>query len=416
MARVNIVKRIKDNGRWIMRSIPKKPSGGWDWNSLPDGRYYVEWYEEGSRKREPAGSTVAQALEVQRKRRHDVEGRSLGFARAFASASAIEEADRPLRSLVDRYLDQIETLKKPNTHRKYEAVLHRFADRFPGRSFECVSVEDLNDFVVALKKSGMEANTVLHNVIIVAQFFKRNGRSGIIRQLQLPEPTTSLPKEYREVDLSKFIAASDQWERTLFSTFLMTGFREQEVMYLFWSDINLDLCTIRVTTKRELGFAPKRWEEREVPITMQLVELLKCHRKRPDCHFVFPSPTGNREQNMLNRCKAVATRAGLDPAKFDLKTFRSTYATRMLRSGFDVRTVQHWMGHKSLETTMRYLVPASDVQARLDRVEIPGLREKPAASDRSTTRTKLPSVRKAPSRAPHNTARSPRGSTRTRLR
>jgi site-specific recombinase XerD len=76
---------------------------------------------------------------------------------------------------------------------------------------------------------------------------------------------------------------------------------------------------------------------------------------------------------MLDRCKAVAQRASLDPAKFDLKTFRSTYATRMLRQGFDVRTVQHWMGHKSLETTMRYLVPATDVHAKLDHVKIPGL-------------------------------------------
>ena len=46
MARVNIVKRIKINGRWVMRSIPRKQSGNWDWNSLPDGRYYVEWYEQ----------------------------------------------------------------------------------------------------------------------------------------------------------------------------------------------------------------------------------------------------------------------------------------------------------------------------------------------------------------------------------
>jgi integrase len=61
----------------------------------------------------------------------------------------------------------------------------------------------------------------------------------------------------------------------------------------------------------------------------------------------------------------------LNSEKFDLKTFRSTYATRMLRSGFDVRTVQHWMGHKSLETTMRYLVPASDVHDRLDQVVVP---------------------------------------------
>jgi hypothetical protein len=36
-------------------------------------------------------------------------------------------------------------------------------------------------------------------------------------------------------------------------------------------------------------------------------------------------------------------------------------------------TVQHWMGHKSLETTMRYLVPSQEVHARLDQVTVPGL-------------------------------------------
>src|SRR5947209_4261827 len=85
------------------------------------------------------------------------------------------------------------------------------------------------------------------------------------------------------------------------------------------------------------------------------------------------SPKGNREYHMLDHCKAVAKRAGLDPAKFDLKTFRSTFASRTLRTGFDVRTVQHWMGHKSLETTMRYLVPSQEVHARLDQVTVPGL-------------------------------------------
>jgi hypothetical protein len=31
------------------------------------------------------------------------------------------------------------------------------------------------------------------------------------------------------------------------------------------------------------------------------------------------------------------------------------------------------VGHKSLETTMRYLVPATDVQGKLDQVKIPGV-------------------------------------------
>src|SRR5207248_5342281 len=121
----------------------------------------------------------------------------------------------------------------------------------------------------------------------------------------------------------------------------------------------------------------------KIPILVELVRLLE---KRPHLHserFVFPSPTGNREHNMLLKCKAVAERAGLKSEKFDLKTFRSTYAMRMLRSGFDVRTVQHWMGHKSLETTMRYLVPASDVHDRLDQVVVPSVAKDPTPPRKS---------------------------------
>src|SRR6266542_2382549 len=90
---------------------------------------------------------------------------------------------------------------------------------------------------------------------------------------------------------------------------------------------------------------------------------------------------------MLDHCKAIAMRAELDPTRFDLKTFRSTYATGMLRRGFDVRTVQQWMGHKSLQTTMRYLAPATDVHDELDLVTIPSL-GKAAPAPRSPPRAR----------------------------
>lgn len=110
-----------------------------------------------------------------------------------------------------------------------------------------------------------------------------------------------------------------------------------------------------------------------MPVPKPLIELLRSHPHRPHCRFVFPSSAGNREWHMLDHCKAIAKRAKLGEGKFDLKTFRSTYATRMLRAGFDVRTVQHWMGHRSLETTMRYLAPATDLHAKLDKVQIAGV-------------------------------------------
>jgi len=170
-----------------------------------------------------------------------------------------------------------------------------------------------------------------------------------------------------------FFDACTRSERVMFSTFLLTGFREQEVVHLVWNDVHFQLNTVKVTAKPDLGFYPKRWEEREVPVPKQLIRLLEQHPRLRDVRFVFPSPRGNRELHMLDRCKAIARRAGLDPEKFHLRKFRSTYATRMLRAGFDVRTVQHWMGHKSLETTMRYLSPAKDVHERLDQVQIAGV-------------------------------------------
>jgi len=58
----------------------------------------------------------------------------------------------------------------------------------------------------------------------------------------------------------------------------------------------------------------------------------------------------------------------------------------MLRRGFDVRTVQHWMGHKSLETTMRYLAPATDVHDALDLVTIPSVGKADPAPRKSAAR------------------------------
>ena len=78
MSRVNIVKRIKIDGRWKMFSIPRNAKGNYDWNAIADGRYYVEWYVGGTRRREGAGVTAAQALEAKRRKRHELEGRNLG--------------------------------------------------------------------------------------------------------------------------------------------------------------------------------------------------------------------------------------------------------------------------------------------------------------------------------------------------
>jgi integrase/recombinase XerD len=373
VGRVNILKQVKVDGRWKLVSIPRDGKGGYDWKALPEGRYFIEWWQAGKRKREAGGGTAAEALEAARLRKHILEGRALGI-KGYAAAD--EEAKRaPLHVAVGRYLDVVENLKKPNTLRKYRAVLKRFLDYFATRStIDSITTDDLNQFMVHLKKRHrLENNSLIHNMVIVAQFMKKQGRPGLMRGVELPEPVRSLPREYTDGELEAFFAACSSEERALFATFLLTGFREMEVVHLAWTDINFTLSTIRVTAKPDLGFSPKRWEEREVPAATYLMELLKAHPHKGASRLVFPSPPGNREYHMLDKCKAIAERAKLNPEHFDLRKFRSTYATRMLRAGFDVRTVQHWLGHRSLETTMRYLAPARDVRERLDQVQIAGV-------------------------------------------
>lgn len=97
-----------------------------------------------------------------------------------------------------------------------------------------------------------------------------------------------------------------------------TRFREQEVMYLFWKDRDPRLRTVRGLSKADLKVFPQRWEEREVPVPAELAEALERHLVSIDSPFVFPSPTGNREQNFLRRGKLISDRAGLDPEEFDL--------------------------------------------------------------------------------------------------
>jgi len=371
VGRVNILKQVKTGERWKLVAIPRNRKGGYDWTSLPEGRYFIEWYERGRRKRQAAGGTAAEALEMVRRKKHTLEGRALGVE----GEPEGEEKRSALHVAVKHYLETIKALKKPNTLRKYRAVLQRFVEFLPANADpRKVTKEDLSDFMVALKnRHELENNTIIHQMVIVAQFLKRHGRGGLTRNLGLPERVVGLPREYTDADLKKFFDACNPAERAIFSTFLFAGFRDQEVVHLVWTDINFTLSTIRVTSKPELGFWTKRWEEREVPVPKPLVELLNAHPRQEHCRWVFPSPAGNREYHLLDRCKDVAKRAKLDESKFDLKTFRSTYATRMLRAGFDVRTVQHWMGHRSLETTMRYLAPAKDVHDRLDQVQIAGV-------------------------------------------
>ena len=76
------------------------------------------------------------------------------------------------------------------------------------------------------------------------------------------------------------------------------------------------------------------------------------------CGLVFPTAGCKPKLDFLDGLKAIAQRANLNPDNFWLHKFRATFATKHLQEGVDLRTVQMWLGHKDMESTMRYLKPA----------------------------------------------------------
>ena len=125
----------------------------------------------------------------------------------------------------------------------------------------------------------------------------------------------------------------------------MTGMREQEVMYCYWSDISFAKCTVRVTHKPDYNWTPKAYKEREIPIPESLIASLKAAKpKHGDCPLVFPTSGCKPKMDFLDCCKAIAKRAKLNPETFWLHKFRATFATWMLWEQVDLRTVQSYMG------------------------------------------------------------------------
>ena len=141
MPHVNVLKQIRVGKGWKLVSIPRNRHGGYDWRALPEGRYFIEWWERGKRKRQAAGATTADALEAARRRKHIMEGKALGMESEIALEEETKRA--PLHLAVKRYLEVVEGLKKPNTLRKYKAVWRR-----PGRHQRWLRVPPYNPLIV----------------------------------------------------------------------------------------------------------------------------------------------------------------------------------------------------------------------------------------------------------------------------
>jgi integrase/recombinase XerD len=370
---VNLTKRVQTSKGMRYCSVVLSPNGrvkpdlvlvNGKQERHPEGAYYLEWRESGRRIRLSVGKDAQDAAARRLRKESELQAVNNGVTVVPENG---DEGHRSLAAAVAEYLDETKLTKKPKTLAAYTTALSYFQESCPKLFLEDIERKDLLKFCAFLRDDKEQAPRSCWNKFAnVMSFLKANNIRGLVKKTDWPRYTEEEPEMYEQAELDKLFKACDAEERLWYEFFLMTGMREQEVMHTYWSDVNLSAATVRVSHKPDRGWTPKAYKEREIPIPTKLVKSLKAWKAKSDktCSLVFPTAGCNPKLDFLDCLKAVAERAKLGQDNFWLHKFRATFATRCLWAGVDLRTVQQWLGHSDMESTMRYLKPSRSQQTR----------------------------------------------------
>jgi integrase/recombinase XerD len=328
-----------------------------------EGAYYLEWREGTKRVRLSVGKDAQDA--AARRLRKEAELNAVNNGVAVVPENG--NGQRPLAATVAEYLEEVRLTKKPKTFAAYSTALAYFTESCHKMNLTDVDRRDLLKFSAFLRDEKDQAPRSVYNKFEnVMTFLKAQGIRGLAAKNDWPRFTEEEPEMYEQAELATLFKACSAEEQLWFEFFLMTGMREQEVMHTYWSDVNLSAGTVRVTHKPDRGWTPKAYKEREIPIPSKLVKSLKAWKAKSDktCNLLFPTRGCKPKLDFLDCLKVVAKRAKLSEDTFWLHKFRATFATRCLWAGVDLRTVQQWLGHSDMESTMRYLKPSRSQQVR----------------------------------------------------
>jgi len=165
-----------------------------------------------------------------------------------------------------------------------------------------------------------------------------------------------------------YTVASKQGDpvKTILKLLPRTGLRISEACSLQRSDL------VSRSGVKGLLFRGKRDEERFVPLNRAALQALKSYMALYDPErWLFTGYSGSpiSPESVRKVCRKMRLEY---PALGELTphVLRHTFATMALRSGADLRTVQALLGHKSIQTTARYLHPdAQQLRGAVENME-----------------------------------------------
>lgn len=341
------------------------------------GTFYLQWRENGVRRTRPVGTSPREALDAWQLQ----SGILTGEIEAPEEETSAATSSTTIRAAVEGYLAEVKATKGQATWRAYAADLAWFQTICKKHYVDQLRRSDAMALFAAGRDADLNQKTINKRVIVMLQAMRRAGTNIQLHKGDWPRTVDKRVEIYEREELTRFFKGCTPDERLIFQTFLCSGFRSRELACLTWEDVNWKAGTLSVRPKPEFEFVPKSYEERSVPIPSALLESLRVRwKKHQDSTLIFPTPPHPKRKNyggdkpdahLLELGKEIAYRAGLNCKrcktqqgkcsdgpfcqKFYLHKWRHTFATQMLQSGIDIKTLQTLLGHKNIATTEKYL-------------------------------------------------------------
>jgi integrase/recombinase XerD len=191
--------------------------------------------------------------------------------------------------------------------------------------------------------------------------------------LSSPRLGRSLPKALSETEIEALLAAPDVdtpaglRDRAMLELMYATGLRVSELVGLPAASVNLRQGVVRVSGKGgkdrlvPMGQEAQHWLERYLAGARPAL----AGKRDAVPLFLSRDAEAPSRQQVWATVKALAARAGIDPARVSPHGLRHSFATHLLNHGADLRALQMLLGHASLSSTQIYTLVAREGLKRL---------------------------------------------------
>lgn len=216
-----------------------------------------------------------------------------------------------------------------------------------GQKFSSFSQEVVDNITEALRRRGNSNATINRKMAALSKLLRKAYKMGDIhslpefrRQKERAGRIRFLEREEEEALFSAIRSRSeDAWRLSVF--LVDTGCRLGEGLGLIWNDVQDGRASFWIT---------KSGRSRTVPLTLRAQQAAQIPRGRLKGPFAMLQQV--RYRAVWNEAKAEIG-LGADEQVVP-HILRHTCASRLVQGGIDMRRIQMWLGHQTLQMTMRY--------------------------------------------------------------